>query len=61
MYLWYINITTTILDIVYRPIFYVKHDVSKTGFCLHPQVEPTKMGRIERASLCLRRQSPGKV
>jgi hypothetical protein len=25
---WYINITITILDTVYRPVSYIKHDVS---------------------------------
>jgi hypothetical protein len=30
---WYINTTITILDIIHRPIFYLKH-VSETGFCL---------------------------
>jgi hypothetical protein len=27
---WYINITITILDIMHRPVFYLKHDVSET-------------------------------
>jgi hypothetical protein len=40
----YINITITILDI----IFYFKHDVSETGFCLHLQVKPTQLGPIDR-------------
>jgi hypothetical protein len=31
---WYINITITILDIIHRPVFYLKHDCSETGFCL---------------------------
>jgi hypothetical protein len=26
------------------------HNVLETGFCLHPQVEPTQMGPIDRAS-----------
>jgi hypothetical protein len=25
---WYINITITVLDIIHRPVFYLKHDVS---------------------------------
>jgi hypothetical protein len=39
--LWemYITITITILDIVHRPVFYLKQDVSETGFCLRIQVE----------------------
>jgi hypothetical protein len=27
------------LDIIHRPVFYLKHDVSETGFCLNFQVE----------------------
>jgi hypothetical protein len=30
----------TILDIIHRPVFYLKHDVSVTGFYLRLQVEP---------------------
>jgi hypothetical protein len=51
---WYINITITILDIIRLADFYLKHDVSETGFCFRLQVEPTQMGPIGRASLCLR-------
>jgi hypothetical protein len=50
---WYINITITILDIMHRPVFYLKHDVSETGFCLRLQVEPTQLCAIAKASLCL--------
>jgi hypothetical protein len=35
---WYINVTTTILGIIFRPNFHLKHNVSETGFCLHLQV-----------------------
>jgi hypothetical protein len=28
------HITITILDNTHRPVFYLKHDISKTGFCL---------------------------
>jgi hypothetical protein len=38
---WYIKITITILDIP-CPVFYLKHDVSETGFCLSLQVGPTE-------------------
>jgi hypothetical protein len=41
---------------MYRPVFYLKHDVSETGFYLRLQVEHTLVGPIETASLCLRRQ-----
>jgi hypothetical protein len=43
---WYINITITILYI----IFYLKHNVSDTVFCFRRQVEPTQMGPIEDLS-----------
>jgi hypothetical protein len=26
------------LDIIHRPVLYLKHNVSETGFCLHLQV-----------------------
>jgi hypothetical protein len=44
----------SILGIIHRPVFYLKHDVSETRFCLRLEVEPTRMGRIEIASVCLR-------
>jgi hypothetical protein len=31
-------------DIINRPVFYFKHDVSKTGFCTRFQVGPTQLG-----------------
>jgi hypothetical protein len=49
------GITITILDVINHPVFYLKKNyISKTGFCLHLQVEPTYIGPIERAILCLR-------
>jgi hypothetical protein len=53
---WYINITITILDIIHRPVFYLRHDVSETGFYLRLQVKPTQLSSIDRGSLCLQRQ-----
>jgi hypothetical protein len=50
---WYINITITILDIIHRPVFYLKLNVSETGICLRLQVESTQFSPIDRASLCL--------
>jgi hypothetical protein len=41
----------TILDNIHRPVFYLKHVVSKTGFCLGLQGKPTQVGPIDRASL----------
>jgi hypothetical protein len=42
------------LVIVHRPDFYLKHDVSETGFCLSPQTEPSQVSLIEIASLFIR-------
>jgi hypothetical protein len=41
------NLTVTILNIIYRPVLYSKHDVSETGFYLCPQVEPTQLESID--------------
>jgi hypothetical protein len=38
-----------------RPVYISKHNVSETGFYLHPQVKPTQLGSIDRASPYLRR------
>jgi hypothetical protein len=48
---WYINITFTILDIIHRPVLYLKHNVSETGFYLRLQVEPTQLGPMDTISL----------
>jgi hypothetical protein len=48
---WYINITITIVDIIQRQIFYLKYDVSETGFCFHLQVKPTQMGLLYRVTV----------
>jgi hypothetical protein len=45
-----IYIFTTVLDIIHRPLFHLKHTVSETGFCLRLQVDLTQLGR--------RRQNP---
>jgi hypothetical protein len=42
------------LYIIHRPVFYLKHDVSETGFFFHLQMEFTQIGPKERPSLCLR-------
>jgi hypothetical protein len=39
--------TITILDIIHRPVFYLKHNVSDTGFCLCLQEEPTQFDPID--------------
>jgi hypothetical protein len=50
----YCNITSTILDINHRPVFYLKQNVSETVFCLRLQVELTQLGPTDRSSLCFR-------
>jgi hypothetical protein len=40
--------------IYYRPVFYLKHDVSEAAFCLRLQVEPTQVGPTEKGNVCLR-------
>jgi hypothetical protein len=41
------------LDIIYRLVHFLKnHNVSETGFCLRPQVKPTQLDPIDRASPC---------
>jgi hypothetical protein len=36
------------------PVFWIKQNVSGTGFCLRLQVGPIQLGPIDRAILCLR-------
>jgi hypothetical protein len=52
---FYINVIITILIIMHRPVCYLKHSVSKAGFLLGLQVEPTELGLIDRNrdELCL--------
>jgi hypothetical protein len=42
--LWrlYITITITVLNIIDRPAFYLKHNILETEFCLSIQVEPAQ-------------------
>jgi hypothetical protein len=40
----FVNVTITSQNIIHRPVFYLKHDVSETGFFLHLKVIPTHMG-----------------
>jgi hypothetical protein len=46
-------VTIIILDIIHRPVFYLKHNVPETRFCFVFQVKPTQLGAIDRASPCL--------
>jgi hypothetical protein len=41
------------LDIIHR-LVHLKKNVSETGFCLRPQVKPTQLDPIDRASPYLR-------
>jgi hypothetical protein len=50
---WYINIITTILDIIHRPVFYSKYNISDTGFFTRLHVEPTQLDPIDWVILCL--------
>jgi hypothetical protein len=40
-------ITVTFLDMIHRPVFYLKHDVSDTGICPRPQMESTQLRPID--------------
>jgi hypothetical protein len=40
-------LTITILDIINRPVFNLKHDVLETGFCLCLHVEPTQVDIVQ--------------
>jgi hypothetical protein len=35
----------------HSPVYFLKHNVSETGFCLRVQVKPTQLGPIDRASV----------
>jgi hypothetical protein len=41
------------MDVIHRPVRYLKHSDSKTGFCLRFQMEPTQLDQKWR-----RRQNP---
>jgi hypothetical protein len=44
---WYIKVTITILDIIHRPVSYLRYGVSEIRFCIRLQVEPTQLGPID--------------
>jgi hypothetical protein len=50
------KITITILDIMHRPVFHLKYDISETGFCFCLLVEPTQLDPIDRVSPSFRGQ-----
>jgi hypothetical protein len=35
-----VDVSIKILDIIHRPVSYIKHDVSENAFCLRLRVEP---------------------
>jgi hypothetical protein len=39
-------------------LFYLKHNVSETGFCLHLQVDPSQLGSIDKDSPYLQIPAP---
>jgi hypothetical protein len=41
------------MNIVHRPVIYLKHDVSPTRFSFRLQVEPNQLDTIDRTSLFL--------
>jgi hypothetical protein len=41
-----------------RPVYFSKHNISETGFCLRLQVKPTEWGPIDRSSPYLRTPVP---
>jgi hypothetical protein len=51
----HISLTVTILNIIHRPVFYLKHSVSDIGFCIRLQVDPNQLVPTDRSSLCHRR------
>jgi hypothetical protein len=59
LYYSYINITITILDISHSPVYYLKLNVSETGFCPLAQMEHIQLGPIDRSSLSLSVSGPG--
>jgi hypothetical protein len=48
LYFWTLSIIFSLSK--NRSLYFSKHDVSETGFCLRLQVKPTQLGPIERAS-----------
>jgi hypothetical protein len=50
-----LHVTTNImfLDVIQRPVYISKQNVSETGFCLRLQVKPTQLGPIDRAEYVL--------
>jgi hypothetical protein len=47
------DITIITVNIIHRAIFYIKHDVSETGFCLCLAMESTQLESKDKISRCL--------
>jgi hypothetical protein len=43
-------VSNTILEIIHRPVPYLKHDVLQIGFCFRFKMEPTMLGPMYKAS-----------
>jgi hypothetical protein len=46
-------LANTILDLLHRPVFYLKHTTFRRLGCFRLQLEPTQMDPIERFTLSL--------
>jgi hypothetical protein len=49
------------VDIIHRPVFYLKHSPSDTGFRLRLQVEPTQLEPTDRFDLLLLNNSNSNI
>jgi hypothetical protein len=56
----FLEVSTNImfLDIIHRPVYFSKHNVSDTGFCLRVQAKSSHLGTIDRAGPHLRTPVP---
>jgi hypothetical protein len=52
--LWrpYINVTITILDIIHRPVYYLKHDVPETESSLRNNMFKIKHMMMDNVQIC---------
>jgi hypothetical protein len=51
---WYINIIVTVLDVIHRPGFYLKHNFLETGF--FPQTATSSIDWFQLSSFTWRRR-----
>jgi hypothetical protein len=45
---WYINRNVTVLYVIHRNVFYLKHSVLETAFSLRLQVGPAQLSHLKR-------------